>query len=57
VASMANGMQMTFLADGSLLFGDSGAVKGALDARDGYSSTLDSNNQFSDMIFVLPLWR
>jgi hypothetical protein len=47
---MGSGMQMTFLDDGSLLFGDSGAVKGSLDARDGYTSTLDSNSQFSDMI-------
>lgn len=47
---MGSGMQMTFLDDGSLLFGDSAAVKGALDARDGFSSTLDSNNQFTDMI-------
>jgi hypothetical protein len=47
---MGSGMQMTFLDDGSLLFGDSAALKGALDARDGYSSTLDSNSQVSDMI-------
>ncbi len=47
---MSGGMQMTFLDDGSLLFGDSAALKGALDARDGYSSTLDSNSQVSDMI-------
>src|SRR5271154_5679459 len=33
---MSAGMQMTFLDDNSLLFGDSLAVKGALDARDGY---------------------
>src|SRR6476659_4117472 len=44
--SMGSGMQMTFLDDGSLLFGDASAVKGALDARDGYTSTLDANNQF-----------
>ena len=48
--SMGSGMQMTFLDDGSLLFGDASAVKGALDARDGYASTLDANNQFADMI-------
>ena len=48
--SMGSGMQMTFLDDGSLLFGDASAVKGALDARDGYTSTLDANNQFADMI-------
>jgi len=47
---MTGGMEMTFLDDNTLLFGDSGAVKGALDARDGYTTTLDSNNQVSDMI-------
>lgn len=47
---MNSGMQMTFLDDESLLFGDIAAVKGALDARDGYSPTLDSNSQIADMI-------
>ena len=40
---MPAGMQMTFLDDNTLLFGDSGALRGALDARDGYSYSLDSN--------------
>ncbi|HTR66594.1 MAG TPA: hypothetical protein VMH85_12520 [Terriglobales bacterium] len=47
---MTGGMQMVFLDDGSLLFGDVAAVKGALDARDGYTSTVDANSQFVDMI-------
>jgi hypothetical protein len=47
---MSGGMQMTFLDDSSLLFGDGGAVKGALDARDGYTPALDSNSQVADMI-------
>jgi hypothetical protein len=47
---MPAGMQMTFLDDSTLLFGDSGALRGALDARDGYSYTLDSNSQIADMI-------
>jgi hypothetical protein len=47
---MGSGMQMTFLDEGTLLFGESSALKGALDARDGYTSTLDSNNQIADMI-------
>ena len=47
---MPGGMQMTFLDEGTLLFGDSGAVKGALDARDGYTSTVDSNSQMADMM-------
>jgi hypothetical protein len=47
---MPAGMQMTFLDDNTLLFGDSGALRGALDARDGYSYTLDSNTAIADMI-------
>jgi hypothetical protein len=47
---MPAGMQMTFLDDNTLLFGDSGALRGALDARDGYSYTLDSNTEIADMI-------
>ena len=47
---MPAGMQMTFLDDNTLLFGDSGALRGALDARDGYSYTLDSNTDIADMI-------
>jgi hypothetical protein len=47
---MSGGMQMTFLDENSLLFGDGMAVKGALDARDGYTPTLDSNSQVADMI-------
>src|SRR5438105_13510400 len=37
---MPGGMQMAFLDDDTLLFGDLGALKGALDARDGYTPTV-----------------
>jgi hypothetical protein len=47
---MSGGMEMTFLDDSTLLFGDISAIEGALDARDGYSSGLDSNSQMADMI-------
>jgi hypothetical protein len=47
---MAGGMDMVFLDENSLLFGERSAVQGALDARDGYSPTLDSNNTIADMI-------
>jgi hypothetical protein len=47
---MGSGMDMIFLDDSTLLFGDSTALKGALDARDGYSSSLDSNSQVADLI-------
>jgi hypothetical protein len=50
VYPMSGGMLMTFLDDNTLLFGDSSALHGALDARDGYVSTLDSNPQIADMI-------
>jgi hypothetical protein len=48
--NMSTGMQMMFLDENTLLFGDSSAIRGALDARDGYSPTLDSNPQMADMI-------
>lgn len=47
---MSGGMQMSFLDDNTLLFGDSSAVHGALDARDGYSPALDSNGDAVDMM-------
>jgi hypothetical protein len=50
VYPMSAGMQMTFLDDNTLLFGDSGALRGALDARDGYGYTLDSNTDIAGMM-------
>jgi hypothetical protein len=47
---MSGGMEMTFLDDSTLLFGDISAIQGALDARDGYATGLDSNSQMADMI-------
>lgn len=47
---MGSGMDMTFLDDNTLLFGDGSALKGALDARDGYTNALDSNSQVADLI-------
>jgi hypothetical protein len=47
---MSDGMQMTFLDDSTLLFGDAGAVRGSLDARDGYVQTLDSNPDIANLI-------
>jgi hypothetical protein len=57
--AMGNGMIMSFLDENTLLFGDEGAVKGALDARDGYTPTLDSNPTMSDMMSSVdgsPVW-
>jgi hypothetical protein len=47
---MSSGMEMTFLDDSTLLFGEGGAVRGSLDARDGYVTTLDSNPDISNLI-------
>src|SRR6059058_5670442 len=38
---MSGGMQMALLNEDALVFGDLAALKGALDARDGYASALD----------------
>jgi hypothetical protein len=56
---MSSGMEMTFLDDNTLLFGDHSALTGALDVRDGYSTGLDSNPQMADMINSVdsgPVW-
>ncbi|MBV8053085.1 MAG: hypothetical protein JOZ80_18000 [Acidobacteriaceae bacterium] len=47
---MGSGMDMTFVDDNTILFGDNNALKGALDARDGYSNSLDSNSAIADLI-------
>ncbi len=53
------GMQMTFLDDSTILFGDSSALRGALDARDGLALRLDSNPQVADLMTSVdsnPIW-
>jgi hypothetical protein len=47
---MSAGMEMTFLDESTLLFGEGGAVRGSLDARDGYVTTLDSNPDIANLI-------
>jgi hypothetical protein len=47
---MGSGMEMTFLDDSTLLFGEGSALRGSLDARDGYVTTLDSNPDISNLI-------
>jgi hypothetical protein len=59
IFAMGNGMMMTFLDENTLLFGDDGAVKGSLDARDGLIPTLDSNSTMADMMAAVdgsPVW-
>lgn len=55
----ANGYQMTFLDDFTLLFGETTAIESALDARDGYTESLSSNNAISDLVSSAdngPIW-
>jgi hypothetical protein len=47
---MASGMEMTFLDESTLLFGEDSALRGSLDARDGYVATLDSNPDIANLI-------
>ena len=47
---MSSGMEMTFLDETTLLFGEGSALRGALDARDGYVTTLDSNPDIANLI-------
>jgi hypothetical protein len=56
---MAGGMQMSFLDSYTLLFGESSALKAALDARDGEAQSLEYNNQITSMISSVedgPVW-
>src|SRR5256886_2890917 len=50
IYSMSDGMEMTFLDETTLLFGGGPALRGAIDARDGYVQTLDSNPDIANMI-------
>ena len=47
---MAGGLQMTFLDDNTLLFGDRSALEKALDTRDGEARGLSSNTQVSELV-------
>jgi hypothetical protein len=47
---MSEGMEMTFLDETTLLFGGGPALRGAIDARDGYVQTLDSNSDIANLI-------
>ena len=56
---MAGGMEMTFLDENTLLFGDRLALQDGLDTRDGYATGLDSNPQIADMLSGVdsgPVW-
>ena len=56
---MSGGMQVTLLDENTLLFGETSAIQGALDSRDGYVPGLDSNPQIAEMIPSVdsgPVW-
>lgn len=44
------GLSMTLLDNYNMLFGESAALKSALDVRDGVGSSLNSNSEITDMI-------
>ncbi|HMF91358.1 MAG TPA: hypothetical protein VKL40_12000 [Candidatus Angelobacter sp.] len=50
VYPMSGGMQMVFLDDWTMLFGEATAVQAALDARDDSSKSLNANREITDMI-------
>jgi hypothetical protein len=50
VYPMSGGMQMTFLDDWTMLFGNQSAVQAALDARDNSAESLNANSDVTDMI-------
>jgi hypothetical protein len=56
---MDGGFIMTFLDDSTLLFGDSTAIRAALDTRDGQTLGLDTNGDMADMMTSVdsaPVW-
>lgn len=56
---MDGGMQMTFLDDSTLLFGEPSAIRLALDTRDGQILNLDTNGNMADMmssVDAAPVW-
>jgi hypothetical protein len=47
---MNGGVQMSFIDDYTMLFGDSSAIHAALDARDGEAESVNTNGQITDLI-------
>ena len=59
VYPMDGGFMMSFLDDSSLLFGDSTAIRAAIDTRDGTTLSLDTNGNMADMMTNVdsaPVW-
>lgn len=56
---MSSGMQMVFLDPTTIVFGETAALKGAIDVRDNGAESLASNNTISDLISSVensPVW-
>jgi len=56
---MSSGMQMVFLDPTTILFGDTDAIKGAIDVRDNGAESLASNNTIDDLTTSVqnsPVW-
>ena len=50
---------MVFLDPSTILFGDSSAIKGAIDVRDNGAESLESNNTMNDLVASVeasPVW-
>ena len=47
---MGSGMEVTFLDESSMLFGEEAAVQASLDARDGQAESMASNSRMSDLV-------
>ena len=47
---MGSGMQMVFLDPTTILFGDTGAIRGAIDVRDNGAESVQTNNTIDDLI-------
>jgi hypothetical protein len=50
VYPMSGGLEMMFLDDNTMLFGDDSSMKAALNARDNSSDSLNANSEITDMI-------
>src|SRR5271167_3337373 len=56
---MGTGMQLVFLDPSTIVFGESAAIKGAIDVRDNSAESLESNNTIADLITSVdssPIW-
>ena len=56
---MGSGMQVVFLDPSTIVFGESAALKGAIDVRDKNAESLASNNSINDLITdsdSAPIW-